>query len=97
MCKYLEVQLEPVPCLIQIQLLQRLCLPTTGTVCTSDAVMTTTTGVICSTPNATVNVLSNVTSSVCRRHSENEEFDPETCCMCFRTYEDDVLETAGTQ
>ena len=41
-------------------------------------------------------VTSNVTS-LHRRDRETDVFDPDACCMCFGTYEDNVLKAAGAQ
>ena len=63
-----------------------------------------TTAAVVSTPVSTVtSIPSTSTSSIpfTTHHettqSTNEVIDPNKCCMCFVTYEDDVLDGAGAE
>ena len=62
----------------------------TGGAATSVTNATTTTAAVVSTPVRTV-------TSVPSTSTIPEVIDPNKCCMCFVTYEDDVLDVAGAE
>jgi len=72
----------------------------TGKASTTNATNVTTARVV-STTVATVTSVANASVAACRRDQSgeitySEVIDPNKCCMCFVSYEDDVLEGART-
>ena len=73
----------------------------TDDVTASDAAITTTTAAIVSTTVSTVTSVPStsipLTTDCDTTQSTSEVIDPNKCCMCFVTYEDDVLDGAGAE
>ena len=72
-----------------------------ATAATSTVTRTATSGVRNSDVSVTntLTVISGTSESVdCTGQDEDDEaIDPDTCCMCFGRYEDDVLEGVGAE
>ena len=66
---------------------------------TSVANATTTTAAVVSTPVHTVTSVPSTSTIPYLENTQctNEVIDPNKCCMCFVTYEDDVLDVAGVE